>query len=256
MESDYPICIKKMGGEEYLTENGWFNFDLGAKCVIYPKGKTTWKGFVPPCKFKDGDIVYTIGDNIAILGDRIGEYSVGFNSYCGLFNYEFDLDVIVSPERLATEEEKEQLFRAIENNGYKWNAKTKTLVKLIEPKFKVGDRIKWIKTGNIYEIIKILSNCYIANYLGSDITILLNRQDEYELVPNKFDINTLIPFESRVLVRNSDGDVWRPAIYGVIDSKKHYYYVVGGIYWMHCIPFEPNKELLGTTNDCDKYFKA
>lgn len=77
-----------------------------------------------------------------------------------------------------------------------------------------------------------------------------------KLEVNKFDISTLKPFESRVLVRSSYGDIWRPAIYGVIDSKKHYHYVVGGNYWTQCIPFEPNKELLGTTDDCDDFYKT
>lgn len=60
MKAIYPICIKRMGGrKEYLTKNGCFNFNLGAKCVIFPKGKTTWEGFVPPVQFKDGDILAT-----------------------------------------------------------------------------------------------------------------------------------------------------------------------------------------------------
>ena len=80
MKSDYPIYIKKMGGEEYLTEEGCFNFDLGAKCVIYPKGKTTWEGFVPPCKFKVGDRVRYKDDKtiMAITGIKDNYYFVQF----------------------------------------------------------------------------------------------------------------------------------------------------------------------------------
>ena len=37
--------------------------------------------------------------------------------------------------RFATEEEKQKLFQAIKDNGYKWNAETKTLEKLVEHKF-------------------------------------------------------------------------------------------------------------------------
>ena len=33
------------------------------------------------------------------------------------------------------EEEKQRLFDAIKERGYKWNAETKTLEKLVEPKF-------------------------------------------------------------------------------------------------------------------------
>ena len=38
-------------------------------------------------------------------------------------------------DRLATEEEKQRLFDAIKERGYKWNAETKMLGKLIKPKF-------------------------------------------------------------------------------------------------------------------------
>lgn len=76
-------------------------------------------------------------DSIAILGNRIGEHSAGFHTYCGLFNYEFDFNVVVLPERIATEEEKDKLFQAIKDNGYRWNEETKTLEKLTPDKFDI-----------------------------------------------------------------------------------------------------------------------
>ena len=45
---------------------GCWDKSSSAKCVIFPKGKTTWKGFVPPCQFKDGDIISN-GNYIAIF---------------------------------------------------------------------------------------------------------------------------------------------------------------------------------------------
>lgn len=39
------------------------------------------------------------------------------------------------------------------------------------------------------------------------------------------------------------------------DSNDCPYMVVGGIRWKYCIPFEGNEHLLGTTDDCDEYFK-
>ena len=33
-------------------------------------------------------------------------------------------------------------------------------------------------------------------------------------------------------------------------------YVVGGGKWEHCIPYEGNEHLLGTTNDCDEFYKT
>jgi hypothetical protein len=162
----------------------------------------------------------------------------------------------ISDFRFATDEERQKLFDAIKANGYKWNAETKTLEKLIVPKFKVGDRIKWFKNGNIYEIIKIVSNCYIANYLGSDITILWNRQDEYELVPNKFDISTLKAYD-KVLVRDTNEQVWVADLFShVLDRPLGgYTFACVGHYSYQCIPYEGNEHLLGTNNDCDEYFK-
>jgi hypothetical protein len=105
-------------------------------------------------------------------------------------------------------------------------------------------------------VTKIENTHYILND-EFELPLPFTFQDDYELIPDKFDITTLVPFESRVLVRSSYGDIWRPAIYGVIDSKEHYFHcVVGGNYWTQCIPYEGNEHLLGTTDDCDKFYKT
>jgi hypothetical protein len=39
-----------------FTKYGTYNNHAEAKCVIFPKGKTTWDGFQRP--FKDGDILH------------------------------------------------------------------------------------------------------------------------------------------------------------------------------------------------------
>ena len=57
-EGDYPIAIRVgKTGIKHITKEGCWNKYSNAKCVIFPKGKTTWEGFRRP--FKDGDIVYT-----------------------------------------------------------------------------------------------------------------------------------------------------------------------------------------------------
>ena len=63
-------------------------------------------------------------------------------------------------ERFATEEEKEKLFQAIKENGYKWNAETKTLEKLSQPKFKVGDKIKHKDDKTVITITGIKDDYY------------------------------------------------------------------------------------------------
>lgn len=262
-KATYPIfcyITDKEGNRSSIsfTENGYESKRYGAKCVIFPKGKTTWEGFVPPCKFKDGDVVVAEDENITqmfIVKNCLNPNKA--NCYIG---YEFKTNTIYNAgiwlfDRIATEEEKQKLFDVIKENGYQWNAETKTLEKLIEPNFKVGDRIKHKESG-IY--------CNIGEYVESfkgyktniGLVIRYDDIDNWELypLPNKFDINTLKPFKSNVLVRSTDDDVWRPAIYGFANSDR--YYIVGGIYWKQCIPYEGNEHLLGTTDNCNEYYET
>lgn len=257
-ESGYPIfCyITDEKGNRIgisFTENGHESKRYGAKCVIFPKGKTTWEGFQRP--FKDGDVVTDIEGAIIIYK------GITTSGYCGSFvsldrNNQFIPHCIsyLNSIRFATEEEKQKLFDAIKANGYRWNAETKTLEKLVEPKFKVGDRIRHKTTNknDIYEISKVYDDSY--GLVDFTWMVYMKYQDDYELVPNKFDITSLKPFESRILVRSSNDDKWRPAIFGFTYSDK--YYIVGGFYWEQCIPYESNKHLLGTTDDCDDYYKT
>lgn len=141
-----------MKDEINLTEFGTYTDDETAKCVIFPKGKTSWEGFQRP--FKDGEILsngiciclYNGNENGKYYGCYVGVGHIDFPNY--FINHTQNSYFTKENSRLATIEEKERLFKAIEENGYKWNAETRTLEKL---------------------------------------------------VPNKFDITALIPFESRVL---------------------------------------------------------
>ena len=236
-------------------KNGCYSALSNAKCVIFPKGKTTWEGFQRP--FKDGDIV-TWEDRGSLVACIYKERknTTTFNHHIAL--YKGGLGIVVNGEIaltddelcFATSEEKQKLFQAIKDNGYKWNPETKTLEKL--PKFKVGDRIT-DKNKFIYRITEITDKGYKLHDLKTTFITFEEADWYFVKVVDIFDIDTLIPFESRVLVRSSYGDIWRPAIYGFFDSKKHYHYVVGGSYWTQCIPYEVNKELLGTTNNPKGY---
>ena len=313
-----------------FTKYGTFNNHIGAKCVIFPKGKTTWEGFQIP--FKDGDIVATDLGSVFILKSCL-EDKIHYHSYIGVtccneiqekqipFAYK---DVC----HLATEEEKEKLFKVIKDNGYKWNAETKTLEKLIEPKFKVGDKVRHKDDKTVITITGIKDDYYFIQFYNirrsdyqnekvsfkdqdkyelvpndfnnktlekliepkfnvgdrirrknsneeytiisiSDYTYYyrlnehctgslgIKLQDDYELVHDKFDINTLVPFESRVLVRNDEKQFWMPAFWGCY-SKGYVrsFVVTGGNTFEQCIPYEGNEHLLGKTDNCDEYFKT
>lgn len=175
-KATYPIfcyITDKEGNRSGIsfTENGCESKRYGAKCVIFPKGKTSWEGFIPPCKFKDGDSVR-------------GKY-----------------------------------------------------------------------TNKIYTISCITPTGY---KLTNGKSFTFNDENCYELIYDKFDITTLIPFESKVLVRDNVKEKWHPGIWGYYDENSviiYQYRLIGDIS-RYCIPYEGNEHLLGTTDDCSNYFKT
>lgn len=253
--------IKKSdGGYNFydFTKYGCWIDDDKAKCVIFPKGRTTWEGFIPPCQFKDGDVLISAHGKPFIL-KKIHNNKI-CESYCGIRqNGEF---VVESHNwtsnynlRLATKEEKAKLFDAIKANGYKWNEKTKTLEKLVEPKFKVGDKVLWnydtkiIRTISKVQLTKSRGYVYWIDCEGCSSGWW--NENELTPIPNKFDINTLKPFESKVLMRSSNAREWVGTIFSHYNNK----FYGCGMCCDQCIPYEGNEHLLGKTDDCDEYFK-
>lgn len=206
--SDYPIKIRTPDGLIYLNKYGCCTGHKHAKCVIFPKDKTTWDGFVPPCQFKDGDVVSTEnGTWIGITtGGKRGEF---IPTYC-VIDSDDELNIYFNKKgewafsRLSTEQEKAKLFQAIKDNGYKWNAETKTLEKLKK---------------------------------------------------DKFDITTLKPFD-KVLVRHTDVGYWKPAFWGRCITSKKFPFITSYGATAQVIPFKGNEWLIGTTDDCDDYYKT
>lgn len=264
----YPIrVIREDGNTIALTKYGQYTDADFAKCVIFPKGKTSWEGFQRP--FKDGDIV--------VCGEsHINEYVSIFKTYKTLDSFyyhailtlhtsisQFETDGwdLTTNIRLATEEEKQILFNAITQNGYKWNEETKTLEKKSDdPKFNVGDKITEIGGSRKGVILYIDVDKYhvaVSNTIAIDV--FFEDQDNWKLA-NKFEINCLKPFEDKVLVRNEDNDEWRGQFfshYDIYNSVRPYVCIgVEGISeYKQCIPFEGNEHLLGSTDDCIDYFK-
>lgn len=403
----YPIVcytIDSKGEAEEITFNWYGKYALTdtAKCVIFPKGKTTWKGFHRP--FKDGDVVAT--NSGAWLGIITGveEKGGGMPSYCvikgdGTFEAYLDVKREWYFSRLATEEERQKLFRVIEANGYKWNDETKNLEKLVEhrfhvgdwvtdgiskcqihfiddtyywysencilgsiesvdkqyhiwtindakdgdilfhsdsassgififkeivqrgtsqkvichcdydsedgfclgknhtccwtdskilypatkkradllfqkmteagykwnpetktlkkltkPRFKIGDRVRGKYTNNIYTIARVTPEGY---ELTNGQLFTFGAEDCHELVSDKFDISTLIPFESRVLVRDYSHEAWRVSFWGCLINSEHgfKYDTIRGPY-KQCIPYKGNEHLLGKMEDCADFYKS
>lgn len=259
--ANYPIITRRTKTNErfLLTKYGQHSTQEDNKCIIFPKGKTTWEGFVPP--YKDGDIAISDKGDIHLLRTSDSSYCAYRERWEGISKFDSTKTTGIKVVRLATEEEKQKLFDAIKANGYKWNAKTKTLEKLIVPKFKVGDIIK-DKHGYKVRIaeVNIEDEYYgyvslVANGVGC---ISFNEQDNWELIPNKFDPKTLQPFD-KVLVRDYSGKTWIAAFFSHISDLTSFFnkfVTVAGRSYKQMIPYnEETKYLLGTNNEAPEYYK-
>lgn len=129
----YPIEVATDSGFDLFTEDGRMSPNKG-ECVLFPsKDQRDWSKFQR--SFKDGDIVVNQRGKPFILKF----YDLLKNnvcSYCGIdcsgnFRLSSEDWTFARHVRYATEEEKARLFQAIKDNGYKWDAETKTLEKLI-----------------------------------------------------------------------------------------------------------------------------
>lgn len=231
-----------------------------SKCVIFPKGKTTWEGFHRP--FKDGDILTNERGSIFIYKGPMYYNKLLSDFYCGyrvsdgafvpkLFKDKHFGDI--SECRFATEKEKQKLLTVIRDNGYNWDPATKILDKLT--KFKVGDRIQH-KSSKLECTLGEYAKGISAYRTNIGLSLTSKDLEQWELAPNKFDITTLKPFESKVLVRTNNGK-WIAAFYSHYDNDSSLHYcVVGGLWYAQCIPYKGNEYLLNTTDDCSEYYKT
>lgn len=247
-----------LGFDVICEDNTVYNFsydgryNIMGECCIFPsKENRDWSTFQRP--FKDGDIASTIN------GKWIGIVKKSIDNACETYIAIHDGGIvynnnIFSFERFATEEEKQKLFDTIKANGYHWNTETKTLEELVKPKFKVGDRIKYIYFDTkVAKVVKIHDKRY---ELDNGKFIEFQDENAYEISYDKFDITTLKSFESKVLVRDVDTHNWIGAFYSHYKPNEKKFYIIGDSYYLQCIPYESNKHLLGTTDDCDKYYKT
>ena len=229
VENDtYPIVLDVREGFTFrVSQDGRYINDFNGECILFPsKEQRDWSKFnpkkdwfVPPCKFKDGDILsYKCKglQNRTIYIYRCRE-SVNTAYYVALSgnNNEFMIDNIGrwalngynDTARFATEEERQKLFQAIKDNGYKWNAKTKTLEKLVKP---------------------------------------------------KFDPKTLKPFD-KVLVRDFAGTEWSCDLFSYIENIKNQeesFMCTGCSEYNFCIPYnDKTKHLVGTTKEAPEYYR-
>ena len=214
--------------EEFLYDGRYW---INGECMLFPsKDQRDWSKFQRP-PFKDGDILYIdcTGDECSYKHNKyifiLKEISDGkIYCYCYIdevnkykkFNISWLSDMTYTP-RFATEEEKEKLFDTIKENGYHWNTATKTLEKLVEPKFKVGDRIRrkssidkynGIEEGNIEYITDNTYGITIPHLVGIVTYIPIVDQDNWELVTLKFKTGDRIRRKfKRKFKRREEGEI-------------------------------------------------
>lgn len=142
------ICKKQNAQEITFTSEGYYMIPVfdDCECMIFPsKDQRDWSKFQRP--FKDGDVIYVetkAARWVSIFNNEsekqiftYTDYNLDENRFYGA-DYKgiaLCLHKVILEKRFATEEEKEKLFQAIKDNGYKWNAETKILEKLEVPKF-------------------------------------------------------------------------------------------------------------------------
>ena len=248
----YTICLDKYGN---------FSSMPNAEIMLFPsKEQRDWSKFELSHKFKIGDVIYNESyDFISIYKGHNTRFAVSYVPYLKVFNRGINLNSSVNIEefkcRLATQEEKEMLYNELQKAAHFWNNETNSLEKY---KFNIGDKIQNKTTKQIYSIYDIKHDKYkvkenIQCYLFTEY------QNQYELYQEKFDITTLKPYD-KVLVRHFNTSVWEPQIFSHLDTNlKHnsYKFVIVGFCSMpQCIPYEGNEHLVGTTNDCDEYYKT
>lgn len=258
---DYPISFTRSDGcSGHVTSKGVYRIEFNGECTLFPsKDQRDWSKWHRP--FIDGDVVtYKLkGWLVAfIYKERISTTIVKshFTLYIQNMGFGIDDDIVLKDEYIvfATEEEKRKLFNAIKANGYRWNAKTKTLKKLIIPKFKVGNTIRTKNGLQTYEVTNVTSEYYSVRISGCVGLLPVKDQDDYILIPNKFDPNTLIPFESKVLVRDANHFSWRGSIYTHRDGNN--FYTVNGTYYLQCIPYNDDTAyLIGTCKIAPDYYR-
>ena len=187
----------------------------------WSKFKPKKEGFVPPCEFKDGDILSYQCERLKNRTIYIYRYHERFNTayyvaLSGDVNETFRIDNkggwslngYNDTACFATEEEKQKLFDAIKLNGYKWNAETKTLEKLVE---------------------------------------------------SKFDPKTLEAFE-KVLVRLTKDCIWNATFFSHYDKEVNWgcypFVTTSCKSYDKCIPYnDDTKHLVGTTEEAPEFYR-
>ena len=215
---------------------------------------------------KDGDILacneeILLFKSYSALQGRISLYC-WYNGHTNNFHSKEVIDMLLTTRNKicpATKEQRDALMKAMNDAGYEWDAEKKELKKLVEPKFKVGDKIVYSLWRNMRTLRSqgIISEITDDKYIFTDGSyIQISNQDSWDLVSDKFDPKTLQVFD-KVLVRDSDSANWMIQLFShIIEGEAGYPYLCINSPYKYCIPCDGNtKHLLGTNEEAPKYYR-
>lgn len=141
--------IRSEGSLATVTADGKHIVGFEGECTFFPsKEQRDWSKWHRP--FKDGDIVYLDFGHYYTITIFKRQYREFLHYHASLrdnnlLSINTDNSIICTSYlkeiRFATEDEKQNLFEAIESRGYKWNSETKNLEKVETETFKNGDII-------------------------------------------------------------------------------------------------------------------
>lgn len=185
-------------------------------------------------EFKDGDIIYAEGNMgyPSAIFIYYAEYKA--ISYACLYldeqktcNFKCYTYVGNMRLRLATEEEKQQLFEALAKKGKAWDAEKKQIIDL-KPKHEFNPT-----TGEFpIKTVRTTAGNSEPNDTNKPI------EPEYSFKP--FD---------KVLVRDSDDEKWSCDFFCYMEDGQA---ICTGTYWLQCLPYnEETAKLIGTTKSLE-----
>ena len=111
-------------------------------------------------------------------------------------------------------------------------------------------------TCNLHPATKEQRNLLFQKMKDAGYEWDVEKKELKKLVPNRFDPNTLRPFD-KVLVRDNHSQNWTCGFFSHIDVFDNVCkYNVGEILYAMCIPYnDETKHLVGTTEEAPEYYR-
>lgn len=233
-------------------------------------------------EFKDGDILAITENNeqtcILIFQNIVGN---SLNRYCiltdtGLYTEGYSLIDEKESLRLATEEEKQQLFNALARKGKVWDSEHKMIVKQLVPGnlyyFEMENELAYIAKlkeakGGEFTFESNVSWCPRNSQNGYDYeegSFIVSDKDCYgfreanadeckifekflvEQAMKSFMFKALDYVLAKNIITCYESNAWNLFQYAY-RNKDGVHIMVGGAAFIQCIPYVGNEELLGTT---------